>query len=70
MEVGLYRSVAKGRMTRRTFAAGTAGLIAALSFGSLTPAHAEDKIIAISFPNSPTIGAVITSLDQAKKRRE
>ncbi len=55
-------------ISRRLFNAGGVGLFAALGFGSLSPANAEGQIIAISFPNSSTIGAVITSLEQAKVR--
>ena len=56
------------QMTRRLFTAGGAGFLAALGLGDLSPANAEERIIAISFPNSSTIGAVITSLEQAKVR--
>ncbi len=56
------------RISRRLFAAGGAGLIASLGIGKLSAANAEERIIAISFPNSSTIGAVITSLEQAKAK--
>ncbi|MCB1469788.1 MAG: sugar ABC transporter substrate-binding protein [Rhizobiaceae bacterium] len=57
-------------MTRRVFAGGAAAFCAALSFGAVSEASAQEqeKVIAISFPNSSTIGAVITALDQAKVR--
>jgi ribose transport system substrate-binding protein len=55
-------------MTRRLFTGGAAAFFAALGLGAGSEANAQEKVIAISFPNSSTIGAVITSLDQAKAR--
>lgn len=56
-------------ISRRSFNATLlAALAATATAGTTRWARAEDKIIAISFPNSSTIGAVITSLEQAKKK--
>lgn len=55
-------------MTRRLFTGGAAAFFAALGLGVGSEASAQEKVIAISFPNSSTIGAVITSLNQAKAR--
>lgn len=55
-------------MTRRLFTGGAAAFFAALGLGATSEATAQDRVIAISFPNSSTIGAVITSLEQAKVR--
>ncbi len=55
-------------MTRRLFTVGAAGFFAALGLGGIPQADAQERIIAISFPNSSTIGAVITSLEEAKVR--
>lgn len=54
----------------RRWVLSTAAAIAVTSLGAFTPsvARAEDKVIAISFPNSSTVGAVIVSLDRAKEK--
>lgn len=52
--------------TRRVFTTGGAASLAALALADLPGAIAKESIIAISFPNSSTIGAVITSLKRAK----
>lgn len=56
------------RLTLRALAA--AATVATLGAGFVPPAHAadSDKTIAISFPNSSTIGAVVISLNQSKKK--
>lgn len=41
---------------------------AALLMGVAGPALAQDKLIAVSFPNASVIGAVVTTLDAAKKK--
>ncbi|EWY40720.1 hypothetical protein N825_32860 [Skermanella stibiiresistens SB22] len=54
-------------VARRGFLAGAFLLgTAALSAGFPAGAAAQEKLIAVSFPNSSTIGAVVTSLNQAK----
>ncbi|SHO65596.1 ribose transport system substrate-binding protein [Pseudoxanthobacter soli DSM 19599] len=53
-------------LSRRVVIAGMAFAVAATA--SLGPAFAENKKIAVSFPNASVIGAVITSLDAAKEK--
>lgn len=67
MEKGPITASLDAKMTRRLFTTGAAGLFAALGLGDLPEAGAEERIIAISFPNSSTIGAVVTSLNRAKE---
>lgn len=40
----------------------------AIGLGVTGTANAQDKVIAVSFPNASVIGAVVTSLDAAKKK--
>lgn len=64
----MNRFVSPRRLAVRAVAA--AATVAVLGAGVMSPARAadSDKTIAISFPNSSTIGAVVTSLDQSKKK--
>lgn len=61
-------NLVQANVTRRLFVAGGAGLLSAIGLGYIPQSHAEGKVIAISFPNSSKIGAVITSLEQSKVR--
>jgi len=54
-------------MTRRLFSAGSVGLLAMAGIGGIARADSRERIIAVSFPNSSTVGAVIISLEQAKR---
>ena len=58
-------SASHPRLARRTLVA-CAVATALLGYGQT--ARAEDKIIAVSFPNSSTIGAVVTSLEESKAK--
>ena len=51
---------------RRAVAVGATAALLSLGLGHA--ARADDKLIAISFPNSSTIGAVQTSLEQSKAK--
>jgi ribose transport system substrate-binding protein len=63
---GLWSST-RNSISRRCFVVATSVIVAATGIGAVaSSAAADDKIIAVSFPNSSTVGAVITSLEEAK----
>lgn len=68
MSQGTSRPAGRLFMTRRV-ALAAATLLATTAFTWSTQAQ-EAKTIAVSFPNSSKIGAVITTLDQAKLKAE
>lgn len=53
-------------MTRRLFTFGAASLFAALGLEAGPANAAEERVLAISFPNASTVGAVMVSLEQTK----
>jgi ribose transport system substrate-binding protein len=62
-------TILEANVSRRLFVAGSAAVLSGLGLGAVSKATADEgKTIAISFPNSSKIGAVITSLNQAKVR--
>ncbi len=62
-------TILEANVSRRLFMASSAAVLSGLGLGAVSNATADEgKTIAISFPNSSKIGAVITSLNQAKIR--
>jgi ribose transport system substrate-binding protein len=62
-------TAAPSKLTRRAVAAAFATTaLMFVSFGPSSAARADEKIIAISFPNASIIGAVVTEIEAAKSK--